>query len=124
VIDVHKVPNFVLADALHLPFRKDAFEEVFSRNVMEHVSDSMLFLKEVCRVATEKVTIICPHRYYRHGMRFRQNKAHQSFYNVMWFEGTLKNVRHSVECSWLPKPHRIFPLFQMPYGIKVEIFLG
>lgn len=50
VIDTRKVPNFVLGDAAHLPFRDDYFEEVYSNSVLEHVDDYHGMLREMWRV--------------------------------------------------------------------------
>jgi len=42
--------NFALADGMHLPFQKGAFDLVLSHAVIEHVSDALLYLRECGRV--------------------------------------------------------------------------
>ena len=42
--------NFALADGMHLPFQKGAFDLVLSHAVIEHVSDAPLYLRECGRV--------------------------------------------------------------------------
>ena len=42
--------NFALADGMHLPFQRGAFDLVLSHAVIEHVSDALLYLRECGRV--------------------------------------------------------------------------
>ena len=44
------VKNFVLADAVHLPFRRKAFEEVYGAHIIEHLDDPEAFIIECTRV--------------------------------------------------------------------------
>lgn len=64
VIDIRKIPNFVLGDAAHLPFRDNYFEEVYSNSVLEHVGDYYGMLKEMWRVCKEngRIFITTEHR--------------------------------------------------------------
>jgi len=57
----HKIENFVVADAMHLPFKDASFNAVFSSNTIEHVQNPLLMLQEVCRVARRKVILRYPH---------------------------------------------------------------
>jgi len=54
--------NFVVADALHLPFKDASFSSAISIHTIEHVSDPLLMLREMCRVAKRKVIVRCHHR--------------------------------------------------------------
>lgn len=56
------IPNFVVADAGHLPFKDSVFAVVFSSHVIEHVPNPLLMLKEMCRVSKRKIVVRCPHR--------------------------------------------------------------
>ena len=38
-VNPHKIKNFVVADACHLPFKAGAFKVVFSSHTIEHVSN-------------------------------------------------------------------------------------
>lgn len=57
-----KIENFIVADALHLPFKNESFEVAFSSNTIEHAQNPFLMLREMCRVAKRKVIIRYPHR--------------------------------------------------------------
>ena len=122
-IDTDKIKNFVLADALHLPFRSKSFSHVYSKGVIEHVPDPILFLKETIRVARERVTVIAPHRYRRVNMRLRQPPCHITYFNVKWFDRVLRNYEHTIETSVEPKPHLLLPLINWPHQLEVEISL-
>ena len=61
-VDPHKIPNFILADACHLPFKNGSFNFVFSSHVIEHVADPLLMFKEMHRVSKRMVVVRCPHR--------------------------------------------------------------
>lgn len=52
-----KIPNFILCDAHHLPFKSRAFNKVFFLDVIEHVESPPKCLREIKRV-TEGVIII------------------------------------------------------------------
>ena len=43
--------SFVLGDAEHLPLREDAFDVVYCKDLLHHVSDSLLAVSEMRRVA-------------------------------------------------------------------------
>lgn len=57
-----KIENFIVADAMHLPFKDESFNVVFSSNTIEHVQNPLLMLQEMCRVANRKVIVRYPHR--------------------------------------------------------------
>lgn len=45
-----KVKDFVLADAVHLPFREKMFKEVCGAHIIEHLDDPEAFILECARV--------------------------------------------------------------------------
>lgn len=45
-----EVNDFVLADAVHLPFRERAFREVYGAHIIEHLDDPEAFIVECTRV--------------------------------------------------------------------------
>jgi SAM-dependent methyltransferase len=63
-LHVHEIPNFVRADACHLPFRDRAFRKVYSWHVIEHLPEPEPFLAECCRVADEQIEVRCPNGEY------------------------------------------------------------
>jgi len=59
-LHVREIPNFVVADALHLPFRERSFVRVYSWHLIEHLENPEGFLEESCRVAAEEIEVRCP----------------------------------------------------------------
>jgi len=59
-LNVHRIANFVRADASHLPFRDGVFRKVYSWHLIEHLSEPESFLTECCRVAAEDIEVRCP----------------------------------------------------------------
>ena len=55
-----KIPNFVVADGCHLPFKNSAFEIAYSSHTIEHLGDPEGFIAELCRVSKRKVTLVYP----------------------------------------------------------------
>lgn len=45
-----KIPNFIVADACHLPFRSETFSQVVMVDVLEHLEKDWLCLDGICRV--------------------------------------------------------------------------
>ena len=54
-----KLPNMVLADPLHLPFKDKAFRTVLCSHAAEHMQDPEALMAELRRVGRE-VTVIVP----------------------------------------------------------------
>jgi len=52
-----KIPNFVLCDVQHLPFRDRVFRIVFAFNVLEHVDKQVEAESELKRVSDDEVWI-------------------------------------------------------------------
>ena len=57
-----KIPNFVAADACHLPFKDGAFDVAYSSHTIEHLGNPEAFLKEMLRVSNRKVVVRYPHK--------------------------------------------------------------
>lgn len=49
----YKIPNFILCDAHHLPFKDNIFEKVFMYDLIEHVASPLKVLNEAFRVLKE-----------------------------------------------------------------------
>jgi SAM-dependent methyltransferase len=88
------IPNFVVADACHLPFRKGSFSMVFSSHVIEHVSNPLLMFAEMCRVAKRKVVVRCPHRRGSGAKR----PFHVNYLDEAWFERTAESMGYKCDC--------------------------
>lgn len=61
-IDIKKVSNFTICDAMYLPFQDNVFDLVVSRQVIEHVKNPLLMLQEMKRVSKDYVIIETVHR--------------------------------------------------------------
>ena len=120
--DIHLelTPNFIIADAQHLPFRDNTFELVYSSHAIEHVDDPFLMLKEMCRVSKHRVEVICPHRY-GHRAKGYDKGVHKSLFTARWFEMAFQKlgcIRIRVHYSrYRYKPSRWFPLVCLPEEI-------
>ncbi len=130
-LDVKSIPNFVVADASHLPFRDGVFSEYFSSHTIEHCKQPIMFFSEMVRVLMSggKITIICPF-YLTDGMGAlfpfkRVNKRyHVSRFNRRWFLSASKIFRIRVLSVSYSKfvyfPHYVFTLMRLPCEITFE----
>jgi SAM-dependent methyltransferase len=126
-IDPKKIPNFVLCDGEHLPFKNGVFSEVFSSHVIEHVYNPGRFLLELLRVSNERIVIQCPHR-----LGDKLNKAtrasaryhiHKNFLNKTWFF-QLRKLGHYVEAhydQYLDFPNELFSVVRVPISMEVLV---
>ena len=57
-----KIKNFIVSDAMHLPFKNESFEVVFSSHAIDHVQNPSAMLREMWRVAKRKVIIRYSHQ--------------------------------------------------------------
>ncbi len=71
---IHGQGQYVVADAMNLPFEDESFSHVISSEVLEHLEDDRKSLKEIARVTKPDGTLIVtfPHRhfYFAHDDRF------------------------------------------------------
>jgi SAM-dependent methyltransferase len=81
-MSAREIPNFVLADAEHLPFKDESFEVAFSSHTMEHVRNPLLMLREMCRVAKRRAIVRVPHR---RGSGARM-PHHINYLDEQWFK--------------------------------------
>ncbi|PVX25514.1 MAG: hypothetical protein CW691_04300 [Candidatus Bathyarchaeum sp.] len=115
--DAKKIKNFVLCAVDCLPFRKNAFDHVHSRFVIEHVTDPCKVIDEMVRVSDNKVTVMCP---FWLGDKLNLNPTHVSFFNKKWFNRYIskRNVFGSVRYSRF-KPFLLF--LSVPSELTVEL---
>ncbi|MFA6525944.1 MAG: class I SAM-dependent methyltransferase [Candidatus Buchananbacteria bacterium] len=57
ILDINPCKNKILAKAEHLPFPDKSFDVVFSSNILHHLSDPIVALKEMRRVARKFMII-------------------------------------------------------------------
>ncbi|MEM2293773.1 MAG: class I SAM-dependent methyltransferase [Nitrososphaerota archaeon] len=62
-----KVPNFIRASALSLPFKEDIFDTIYMFHVIEHLEDPKRALNEIHKVLRKggKLVVITPNKYSR-----------------------------------------------------------
>ena len=60
------IPNAIVSAGESIPFAADAFDTVLSHEVLEHVSDDRLSLREMVRVLKPggRILLFCPNRWY------------------------------------------------------------
>lgn len=108
------MPNFVLADAYHLPFPNKTFSRTKCFHTLEHVKHPLKLIKELIRVTRGIVIIKCPHRYWR-----PQRESHVQYFNVKWFAQALRGYIHRAQTRW--QTYRNIPFFFIPCEITVGI---
>lgn len=121
-LNAKKIPNLIRADACHLPFKNNFFEDVYSKDTIEHVVNPFLMLRELIRVAKDCIVIIAPHRFYS-----RKNRPlHINQFNIKWFAQALKKLgyfRVSIikysEFKYFP--NKIISLIRIPQMLEVKI---
>ena len=100
-----EIPNFVHCDVLHLPFRDNTFERVFSKDALEHVGQKpqetnpgpYYMLKEMIRVSRCWVEIIVPHRFSLSNAEKRfWKRQHNAFFNVKWFQRVIPKLERDL----------------------------
>lgn len=130
VLDFKKIPNFVLCDGCFLPFQDNSFEYVVSQQVIEHIENPFLFLKELVRVSSHKIKIETVHKigeriFASKQERKWQKEHHISHFNPSWFvkAGKKLNIKN---VSGYVIHYRIFPndivrLIHFPYEIGFDL---
>jgi hypothetical protein len=90
-LKVSEIPNFVRADACHLPFRDGAFKSSYSWHLIEHIEDAEGFLAEMVRVSAGKVKIVCPNG--AHPSSHGDSKPlHLHRFSPSWFEVNMRKL--------------------------------
>jgi len=88
-LHVHEIPNFVKADACHLPFRDGAFEGSYSWHLIEHLVDPEAFLREVMRVSAGHVEVRCPNGEHL-SCKGETKPLHLHDFSLQWFQDKLR----------------------------------
>jgi ubiquinone/menaquinone biosynthesis C-methylase UbiE len=126
-IDAKRILNPVKADANHLPFRDNTFEEVYCGHVLEHLENPTKGLLELIRVTKGKLIVVLPHRYhYGHKRAFKVGTHKHTFSSVsakQWLERLKLPYGYSVTTTLKPRIFGSFiPLIQLPSEIHIEIW--
>lgn len=119
------IPNFICADACHLPLRDKTFFKVYSAHTIEHVNKPVLMIKEMLRVSKNQVVIKCPHRFSHNSTT---KILHKYTFNKTWFHKTLQILKQKwyriTVSKWRYFPHPWIPLIRIPQEITIEIYAG
>lgn len=129
-LNVKQIPNFIVCDALHLPFSNNSFTEVFCAQVIEHLEHPQQLIAELNRVVTYKITVETVNRYgerisvFLKPRRARWTREHHvSKFNFRWFINVsrqyhLTYVRGYI-LDWLYFPNNYCTIFRFPLAIGV-----
>ena len=119
--------NFLFANALKLPFKDKQFNTVFIRNVLEHIDNDLLAIKEALRVGN-RVVVIVPHKtpdnLTKRGVHFIHYQDHSHLRN--YTHKSLSELINTAEAEIiklsyterLPAKSLFVELFQAPAIIK------
>jgi len=118
-VDAKEISNFVLGDALHLPFREKVFNKVLCNHVIEHVSNPYQLMQELLRVCNDKVDIKCPHRFSKNA----KTPYHRNYFTRTWFVTVLKGHRHKITTKYWYPLGGMLSLIRLPDEIRVEVLL-
>jgi SAM-dependent methyltransferase len=87
----HSIPNFVIADAVFLPFKDECFEMVVSSHVIEHVKNPSRMVSELLRVTRLRVVVKCPHKC----GSWAKRPFHVNFLDENWFKSAFAKLGYS-----------------------------
>jgi hypothetical protein len=129
-IDPKLISNFVLADACFLPFKEAVFTEVISSQVIEHVPNPFLMLKELTRVSKCFVRVETVNRFGERFETFLKPKRRQwvvdhhiNRFNRRWWNDAANRLNcriiRSYELGYFCFPNTYFVLFRWPTSIGV-----
>jgi ubiquinone/menaquinone biosynthesis C-methylase UbiE len=59
-VDPKRIPNFIKADAHHLPFKDKAFKTTIMNHTLEHLRDPILAISEIARVTRDEMKVTVP----------------------------------------------------------------
>lgn len=122
-INPHLIPNFIKADASHLPFKTKCFSAVVSYHTLEHIDNPESAVKEMFRVSKANVKIVVPywltgilHAIWRPSKREWLKKHHKRTYNRKKVLQLIKpyNSFHRVYYRFISLPHAL--LWKLKYG--------
>ena len=114
-----KIKNFVVADAMHLPFKDESFNTVFSSHTIEHVQNPLLMLREMYRVANGTILVRCPHR--------KGSGAtmpyHINYFDENWFKEASDNLGAKSRQFITSYDYPISPKLEKIFPSKLYLFL-
>jgi len=94
-VRAQNIENFIVGDAMHLPFKDEVFDVVFSTHVIEHVADPAGMLREMNRVCKGKMIVCCPHR---KGSNAKK-PFHINYLDEVWFQRVASSMGLNMQYS-------------------------
>lgn len=115
-LNAKNIKNFIIADAQNIPLRSNLFSTVISYHVIEHVDHPLKMLREIVRVAKNRVIMICPHRF------SGRESVHKQYFYMHWFNHNLrrlglKGVKVNI-AEYRYIPHKFVPIVRIPRSIR------
>jgi ubiquinone/menaquinone biosynthesis C-methylase UbiE len=124
VLKPKNIPNFIVCDVKHLPFRSNCFDLVFSSHVIEHIPNPALMLSEMDRVSRNRVKVICPHGFGDRLAR-RDKKLHINSMSGAWFKQSAAVLGCAVSVDYSQYyffPHKYAPWLRFPLELTIEMW--
>jgi len=121
-VNYRRIPNFVLGDALHLPFRDKSFQKVYCFHVIEHVPNPYRLINELVRVAIQTIEIRCPHRF----SKWAKMPYHKNYFTMGWFVGIFNNyprLKLRTKVTYWSPLRGMFSLIRFPDEIRIRVKL-
>jgi SAM-dependent methyltransferase len=126
LLDCKKIQNFVVCDSQYLPFKKNVFDIVVSRQVIEHIEKPMTMISEMVRTSKDLVVVETVHRRGERLLRHRdwKHSRHINKFDFTYFGEASKKINctvlKSMAMSNIPMISvKGVQLLNMPYGIRV-----
>ena len=116
-INVKNIPNFIVADACHLPFKNNTFQIVIADNIVEHLENPVKAIKEFMRVASQRVKMIVPHRYWWHKVA-----VHVNYFTYQWFRKVATLLKASY-IEFVPYMRPFLKVFAVQRFYEVNIYV-
>lgn len=132
IIEIKKVPNFIKGDINFLPFRDNAFTEIFCYHVIEHRGvNPNRAIEEMIRVAIKRVDIKLPPTLILYIQKLFHLHDHHNVLTTAYFHCILQKFAHIVEVrrglvrtNWGGKLLTCVSLpIYIPLELRVTIFL-
>jgi len=108
-------------DRMPLPFADNSFNLVLSHHSLEHLTHPEFAIKEMLRVSSGYVRIVCPHRFSKYA---KITKEHKQFLNKRWFLNLAKRlgVEVNVKTTFAPLVYYgLVGLLMRPDELIVEL---
>ena len=104
------IPNFIQASAYFLPFKKGSFGKVVCYHTIEHLNEPIRALKEMSRVANDRVIVVFPSHFLEtiHALVFQRKK-------LSW----LKQHHHKLDLQELKKYGQVSKRSVWEYKLEV-----